>query len=84
MIGSVALDHVRAVGLLSDGASRLVDRFGIADWPQTLDILATDGPGALIRQVRAVEESDPAGQRWPRGKVYDDATAAYCSALHTA
>lgn len=79
--GSVALDQVSAVALLSDGASRLVDRFGLADWPRLLDILAIDGPAALIRQVRAAEANDPHGKRWPRGKIRDDATAAYCSSL---
>jgi len=36
------------------------------------------GPEAIITQVRAAEASDPDGQRWPRGKRHDDASAAFC------
>jgi hypothetical protein len=31
----------------------------------------------LIDRVRAAERDDPRGERWPRGKVHDDATAVY-------
>ncbi|MBB5075811.1 protein phosphatase 2C domain-containing protein [Nonomuraea endophytica] len=78
LTGSMPLDKVHAAALLSDGASRPVDRFAITTWPHTLDLLADQGPQALLRQVRDAEHSDPEGKRWPRGKAYDDATAAYC------
>jgi hypothetical protein len=64
--------------VLSDGATRLVDRFGLLDWPSFLNVLAEQGPNAIIQQVRAAEHSDPEGQRWPRGKRHDDASAAFC------
>ncbi len=66
-----------SVTLLSDGASRLADMFGMASWADVCAILAVDGPGELIRQVRAAEASDPACARWPRTKASDDATAIY-------
>jgi hypothetical protein len=75
---TVARDGLRRAAVLSDGATRLVDRFGLLDWPGFLGILAEQGPGAIIEQVRAAEGSDPDGQRWPRGKRHDDASAAYC------
>ncbi|MFG3703393.1 hypothetical protein ACGF7U_01445 [Micromonospora sp. NPDC047670] len=37
------------------------------------------GSAELIRRVRAAEDSDPQGDRWPRGRTHDDATAAYCN-----
>ena len=61
--------------LLSDGAARAVDPFGLGDWQDVLTILAAAGPGELIRQVRAAETADPAGLRWPRNKIHDDAAA---------
>jgi Protein phosphatase 2C len=64
--------------VLSDGATRLVDRFGVLDWPGFLAVLAEQGPEAIIQQVRAAEGSDPDGKRWPRGKRHDDASAAFC------
>lgn len=78
LTGAVPVATLRAVALLSDGASRIVDRFGLADWTDVLKLLAEEGPGELIRRLRAAEDSDPHGERWPRGKAKDDATAAYC------
>jgi hypothetical protein len=63
--------------LLSDGASRLVDRFGLATWEELLELLAKSGPDELLRQVRAAEAVDPEGRQWPRTKRSDDATAVY-------
>jgi len=74
--GAVAAADVRAAVLLSDGASRLVDRFQLATWPQLVKLVTTEGPDALLTRVRDAEQSDPVGQRWPRGKTTDDATAA--------
>ena len=74
---TVARHGLRRAAVLSDGATRLVDRFGLLDWPGFLDVLAEQGPDAIIAQVRAAEHSDPDGRRWPRGKRHDDATAAY-------
>ncbi|WP_326829021.1 integrase [Streptosporangium sp. NBC_01810] len=76
LTGTVPADRVRAAAILSDGASRLVDRFGLATWRQALNLLDTSGPEELITQVRKAEHSDPNGIRWQRGKIYDDATAA--------
>ncbi|WP_405087968.1 protein phosphatase 2C domain-containing protein [Microbispora sp. NBC_01389] len=78
LTGSVPVHEVRAAALLSDGASRLVDRFHLTTWRDLLGLLGQAGPNELIRQVRTAEQSDPHGQRWPRGKTYDDAAVAYC------
>jgi Protein phosphatase 2C len=66
----------RAV-LLSDGASRLVDPFGLATWDELLALLEESGPDELLRQVRAAEAVDPESRQWPRTKRSDDATAVY-------
>jgi hypothetical protein len=63
---------VRRAALLSDGASRLVERFGLMDWTELLDLLGREGPEELIRRTRASEAQGP---ELPRGKRYDDATA---------
>jgi hypothetical protein len=77
-------DGLHRAAALSDGATRLVDRFGLLDWPRFLEILAEQGPDAIIAQVRAAERSDPDGQRWPRGKRHDDASAAFCHLFRVA
>ncbi|MEV7968302.1 protein phosphatase 2C domain-containing protein [Sphaerisporangium sp. NPDC088356] len=77
LIGAVPADRVDKAALLSDGASRLVDRFRLATWRQGLDILNQEGPAGLIQRVRDAERSDLGGDRWPRGKTFDDATAIH-------
>src|SRR5712691_2193187 len=77
LTGAEPLAGLSAVALLSDGASRLADRFHLATWAEMCDILARDGPGGLIHRVRAAESADPRGERWPRGKIHDDATAVF-------
>ncbi|MFD0852954.1 hypothetical protein ACFQ07_12015, partial [Actinomadura adrarensis] len=59
--------------LLSDGAARLVERFGLMAWNELLDVLETEGPCELIRRTRTAErELEPPTAR---GKRFDDATA---------
>jgi hypothetical protein len=78
LTGTVPAADVRAAALLSDGASRLVERFGALDWPQLMGILSAEGPAALIARTRAAERAADAdlATRKP-GKVHDDATAVY-------
>ncbi|WP_255597747.1 protein phosphatase 2C domain-containing protein [Micromonospora sp. RL09-050-HVF-A] len=79
LTGSRPVSGLRGAVLLSDGASRIVDQFALADWPEVLALIAEEGPIEVIRQVRAAETSDPQGRRWPRAKAYDDATLAVCT-----
>lgn len=64
--------------LVSDGAARVVDRFGLASWKDISRLVAAKGVQALIDANRDAERSDPHGQRWPRGKIFDDCTAVLC------
>lgn len=77
LTGSTPLAELDAVALLSDGASRLADRFGLMTWPDVLAVLRKDGPGELIARTREAEAADPDGIRWPRGKSSDDASVVY-------
>lgn len=72
--GSWPIADLDGVALLSNGASRLVDRFGLTGWRGALDLLADDGPATLIGLVRDAESAD-------ESVVPDDATAAYCTEL---
>ena len=75
--GTLALAGLRGVALLSDGATRITDRYCLQSWPVTIGVIRDLGPAELIRQVRAAEDTDPDGTRWPRGKARDDATILY-------
>lgn len=75
-IGAVETYRVARAALMTDGAAKLVE-FGIDTWEETFARMADNGPRALVAQVRAAEESDPSGVKWPRYKAQDDATAAY-------
>jgi hypothetical protein len=71
--GSFDRAAVGRAALLSDGASRFVERFHLGTWSDLLDLLEKAGPGELIRRVRAAEAAEPADAR--QGKIHDDATA---------
>ncbi len=75
--GTVPLQEVTSVSALTDGATRLTDLFALHTWTTTLRILDTEGPAGLIQRTRAAETADPAGERWPRPKTSDDATAIH-------
>ncbi|GAA4790552.1 integrase [Streptomyces ziwulingensis] len=77
LTGVMPLESLTSVTLLSDGATRLVDRFALMAWDEVLAVLDSSGPAELIRRVREAEAGDPVGRRWPRGKVCDDATALH-------
>ncbi|MCF4139554.1 integrase [Streptomyces sp. Tue 6430] len=77
LTGTAELGFLSSVTLLSDGATRLVDRFELTTWQETVTVLDSSGPSELIRRVREVEAGDPDGRRWPRGKARDDATALH-------
>jgi hypothetical protein len=77
LTGTVPLESLASVTLLSDGATRLVDRFELADWDKALVVLGSAGPDELIQRVRDAEDGDPDGRRWPRGKTHDDATVLH-------
>ncbi len=69
--GSCSTVELRGAVLLSNGASRIVDRFGLADWPGVLAILASSGPAGIIHRVRRAEAR--------RAVAADDATIAHCT-----
>ncbi|RFU41143.1 hypothetical protein DZF91_13380 [Actinomadura logoneensis] len=71
--GRIEVSSVRRAALFSDGASRLVERFGTLDWPGLLDLVEREGPRGVIERTRAAEAAEPDGAR--RGKRHDDATA---------
>jgi hypothetical protein len=71
--GSCAISEFSSAVLLSNGASRIVDRFQLAQWPNVLDILTSSGPATIIRRVREEEAR--------RVVAADDATIAYCTNL---
>ncbi|MEV4457025.1 integrase [Microbispora sp. NPDC049633] len=78
LTGTIHTDQVRAAALLTDGTADAVSRYGLMTWRQLLDTLAQDGPADLIRRVREAERTDPHGERWPRSKPHDDASAVFC------
>lgn len=74
--GSCDLTAVRCAALLSDGASRYVERFHLGTWAELLHLVEKAGAGELIRQVRAAEAAETEhARRGHRGKIHDDATA---------
>lgn len=79
--GSVPLCDIEDVAVATDGATRIVDPFGLMDWAGVFEVLRTQGPASLIRRVRGAEDSDPDGRKWPRNKRSDDATILHLSSF---
>ncbi|SIM85714.1 Protein phosphatase 2C [Micromonospora cremea] len=69
--GSCPVSELAGAVLLSNGASRIVDRFRLADWPRVMAVLASTGPAEIIRRVRQAEVRDAVAA--------DDATIAHCT-----
>lgn len=75
IVGGCPVAEVTGAVLLSNGASRIVDRFRLADWPEVFAVLASSGPAAIIRRVRQAEAR--------QAVAADDATIAYCTDLRS-
>lgn len=68
--------EVASVALLSDGLADAVPVYGLApDFPALLDWLEAEGPEAVCRALRVLQQADPGFDRFPRFKPGDDATA---------
>ncbi len=75
LTGSVAVAELDCAAVLTDGAARLVERFGWT-WGDLLAVLGRGGPAAVIAATRAAERADPPVD--PDDKTHDDASAAFC------
>lgn len=71
--GTAERAEVELFAVLTDGASRYSERYGHS-WDDLMQVLDTQGPQALIDQVRQYD----AVASTPRGKRHDDATAVIC------
>ncbi|MEV4546160.1 hypothetical protein [Micromonospora echinaurantiaca] len=67
---------IRRAVLLSDGASAVVEQFGLLDWAGLLDVVTAEGPGGLVDRVRTAERDHP--DRLRRHKPADDASVVLC------
>jgi hypothetical protein len=68
--GSTPRAGLRGLALLSNGASRIVDPYGLASWADVVEMLRGVGPDELVRRVREAEAGPVPG-------AADDASAAY-------
>jgi hypothetical protein len=73
--GALPAREVRRAVLLTDGAARLVERYG-RTWPEVLDLAEKEGPARVIADVREAAAAAAAGTH--RGKRFDDATVVLC------
>ena len=73
--GTTDRADVELIAVLTDGASRYVERYGHT-WEDLFEVLTTQGPRELVDRVWAYDKAAPAEHF--RGKRYDDATAVLC------
>jgi hypothetical protein len=69
LAGSVPLDGLFGAAVLSNGASRIVHPYRLANWAAVMELMRTNGPDEVLRLVR-----DGEGGRTAQP---DDASAAY-------
>lgn len=64
--------------LMSDGFTRAVDTLDIyADWKSLAGAVRRNGLQHVLSAIRAAEQADADGQRYPRSSRHDDATALW-------
>jgi serine/threonine protein phosphatase PrpC len=81
---TLPIDQVKALLLLTDGAASGVTTYGVPNtWPELVRQVVLARPGQVLDDLHQLEETDPAGQRWPRAKPHDDKTAILLRALGT-
>ncbi len=76
--GSVPIRSLNGAALLSNGTSRIVDPYRLAEWPAVLELLRTSLPEEILRLVREAETEAGAAGSLPGFGSPDDATVAYC------
>jgi hypothetical protein len=84
VIGSVPLDRLHGVAHLSNGASRIVAPYQLAEWPAVLDLARTMGPGEVLRRVRAAESAAGGHTAGSGVSGPDDATVTVCEPMSLA
>ncbi|MEO7054239.1 MAG: hypothetical protein ABI191_04640, partial [Rhizomicrobium sp.] len=67
--------------IASDGFLALVSDYGAYDMQSLMAAAQDKGLAALGRQLREIEETDPLGEKFPRFKKSDDATAVLLRAI---
>lgn len=78
------IDQVQALLLLTDGAAASVTTYGTpSTWHELIHQVASNGAQQALKDLHQLEETDPAGQRWPRAKPHDDKTAILVRGLGT-
>lgn len=80
LTGSINRKKEMHLLLASDGFTRLVDTLeAFRDWEELFAYVQVSGLEKTMATLRAIERSDPECSRYPRLKVFDDATAIYVS-----
>lgn len=74
-LDSFPADGLRSILMVSDGYYRLVDIYGAMTDTDLLHRTAASGAETMLAELRAIEAADPRGERHPRLKMADDATA---------
>jgi hypothetical protein len=78
IIGSVSLERLHGVALLSNGASRIVTEYRLAEWAGVMNMARATGPDEILRRVRNAEIEAQASEAGDGVCAPDDATVAFC------
>lgn len=81
--GKIPLSNVKSFALMSDGFTRAVDKYKLfGSYEKMLSKIKCVGVGEILKMVRDVENADPAGKKFRRSSISDDATAIFVSGIN--
>jgi len=63
--------------MMTDGFAALIDDYAAMTPDRLMEAVAMRGLGSLADELRAIEQADPDGKRFPRYKMSDDASALW-------
>ena len=82
LYGKIQCDKDAKLLMASDGFSAITDRYNYIDMENLIHEAQNKGLDNLCRKLRQIEEDDSSGDKYPRFKKNDDASAIYIELMN--
>ncbi len=84
LYGKIRLDNDTKLLIASDGFSAITDRYNYINMDNLIYETQNKGLDNLCKKLREIEEDDSSGDKYPRFKKNDDASAVYIELMNKA
>ena len=78
-VNSFKVCDVRAAAIMSDGFAEIVELYGLYDYKTLMEKMAGGGLYSLCEELFKAQDEDSTMDKYPRLKLRDDSSAAWCS-----